>query len=72
VGLSISGIELKRVLERYGWYVRRGGPHWMMAHPDRPGVLIPVERHRSDIAKGTLQDMLKTAGLTEEEVRKAR
>ncbi len=72
MGLSISGIEMKRVLERYGWYVRRSGSHWMMAHADFPGVLIPVERHRTDIAKGTLLAMLKSAELSEEDVRKAR
>ncbi len=71
MGLSISGIEMKRVLERFGWCVRRSSSHWVMAHPDRPGVLITVERRRTDIAKGTLRDILESAELTDEEVRKA-
>lgn len=72
MGLSINGIEMRRVLEHYGWYLRRSGPHWIMAHPDRPGTLIPLERHRSDIATGTLRTILKLAELTEEDVRRAR
>jgi predicted RNA binding protein YcfA (HicA-like mRNA interferase family) len=73
VGLSISGIEMRRVLERYGWRLdREGAKHWLMFHPDRPGVKMTVERHRSDIAIGTLHRMLKQADLTEDQVRRAK
>lgn len=64
---------MRRVMERYGWYVKRNGRnHWLMAHPDKLGTLVPVERHRSDIATGTLREMLKQTELTEEEVRTAK
>ncbi len=73
MGLSISGIEMKRVLERRGWYLERNGAsHWLLAHPDRPGQLVAVERHRSDIAIGTLRKVLKQTGLTEEDVRSSK
>lgn len=72
MGLSVSGIEMKRVLERHGWYVDRETDHWQMAHLDHPGVFISVPRRRTDLATGTVAQILKLSGLTQEEVRKTR
>jgi predicted RNA binding protein YcfA (HicA-like mRNA interferase family) len=72
VGLSINGIELKRALERYGWYVARESGHWQMAHDDRPGIVVSIPRHRDDILVRTLKGILKETNLSEDDIRRVR
>lgn len=57
--------ELIKVLNANGWIiVRPGSNHDLYGHPDRPGVLIPVSRHKTeDVKSGTLNSILKKAGL---------
>lgn len=55
--------ELKRRLLANGWIITQGGNHELATHPDRPGVKIPIPRHTGDIPVGTLNQILKTAGL---------
>ncbi len=55
--------ELKRKLVAAGWKITQGGGHEMARHPDRPGVKIPIHRHTGDIPTGTLNKVLKDAGL---------
>lgn len=55
--------ELKRKLVENGWKITEGGGHSMATHPDRPGVKIPIHRHTGDIPIGTLNSILKAAGL---------
>ena len=71
MGLSINGPRMKRVLEKHGWYVERETGHWQMTHADRPGRVISVSRHREDIKRKALSEILKAAGLTEDDVRRA-
>ena len=71
MGLSINGPPMKRVLEKHGWHVERETGHWQMTHPDIPGRVISVSRHRDDIKKKALLEILRSAGLTEDEVRRA-
>jgi mRNA interferase HicA len=56
--------ELKRILEKDGWYLHKtGGPHDKYRHPSKAGQ-IPIPRHNSkEVAKGTLMKILKDAGL---------
>ena len=55
--------ELYRKLERDGWYIERTAKHHIYVHPNKPGK-IPVGKHGSDeVPKGTLNSILKTAGL---------
>ena len=55
--------ELIRMLEREGWkVVRIDGSHHIMKHPDKPGMpVIPL--HNKDLKPGTLNNILKQAGL---------
>jgi predicted RNA binding protein YcfA (HicA-like mRNA interferase family) len=55
--------ELKRKLIAEGWLVAQGGKHELATHPDKPGVKIPLHRHAGDIPSGTLNNILKAAGL---------
>jgi predicted RNA binding protein YcfA (HicA-like mRNA interferase family) len=59
--------ELIRALERAGFFVRRvAGSHYMLKHPAKPALLVTVPFHNRDLKKGTLQSIVKQAGLTNE------
>jgi predicted RNA binding protein YcfA (HicA-like mRNA interferase family) len=55
--------ELKRKLIAAGWSITQGGGHEMATHPQKPGIKIPIHRHTGDIPTGTLNRILKDAGL---------
>lgn len=67
---SVTGKQLIRALERQGWFVKRTrGSHFVLRHPQIPDA-IPVPVHGSrPIKRGTLQSILKTAGLSREELK---
>lgn len=56
--------ELKRILKKDGWFVARNGSrHDIYRHKDKEGEVI-VGRHDSqEVASGTLNSILKQAGL---------
>ena len=56
--------ELLKVLKKDGWELyRNGSRHDIYRHPNKIGQ-IAVPRHGSqEVAKGTLQQILKDAGL---------
>lgn len=55
--------ELYRLLERDGWYIERTKKHHVYVHPKKPGS-IPVGKHvAKEVPKGTLNSILKLAGL---------
>ena len=65
----VSGAQLIRVLEGLGWEVaRQRGSHVRLRHPDRSTFLV-VPLHR-ELKKGTLNGILKDAGLEREELRR--
>jgi predicted RNA binding protein YcfA (HicA-like mRNA interferase family) len=67
----VSGAELIRALERYGWtVVRQRGSHVRLKKPGRRNALV-VPLHR-EIRKGTLAGILRDAGLTADELRARR
>lgn len=58
--------EIRRILERNGWYiVRNGANHDLYGHPKRSSEPpIPVSRHMAqELKKGTAKSILKQAGL---------
>jgi predicted RNA binding protein YcfA (HicA-like mRNA interferase family) len=56
--------KIRRRLSREGWELaRHGGNHDIFAHPDRPGVLIPVPHHRS-VSPLVARSIAKAAGWT--------
>lgn len=55
--------EVIELLEADGWYeVAVKGSHHQFKHPTKPGR-VTVPHPKSDMAKGTLNSILKQAGL---------
>jgi predicted RNA binding protein YcfA (HicA-like mRNA interferase family) len=54
---------LIRMLEQDGWrHVRTTGSHWHFRHAAKPGT-VTVPHPKRDVAKGTLNSILKQAAL---------
>lgn len=55
--------EVIELIEADGWYeVAVKGSHHQFKHPSKPGR-VTVPHPKSEIPKGTLNNILKTAGL---------
>ena len=58
--------ELIRLLERDGWrLVRTRGSHRQYKHPEKPGTVTIAGHEGDELAPGTLNSVLKQAGLKE-------
>ena len=56
--------EIIRVIEDDGWYlVRTRGSHRHFKHPSKPGLVTIAGNPGVDMPKGTLNSVLKQAGL---------
>jgi len=56
--------ELLRLLEGDGWYlVRTKGSHRQLHHPSKSGTVTVAGKPRIDVPPGTLNSVLKQAGL---------
>ena len=55
--------ELRRKLIAAGWTITEGGSHSIATNTEKPGIKIPIHRHKGDIPTGTLNSILKAAGL---------
>ena len=67
---SVRPDQVIRALEKAGWVVKRQrGSHVSMR---KTGVrfVVTVPRHRRDVARGTLRDILRDAGLSVDEFNK--
>jgi len=68
----LTGKELGKVLERAGWALDRStGSHFIYVKPSSPRTLS-VPRHRRVMSIGTLQRLLRDAGIDRSELRKLR
>lgn len=66
----LSGREVVRVLEGFGWrVVRKSGSHMIMTKEGHMATLS-IPDHR-EVAKGTLRSLIRAAGLNMEEFLKA-
>jgi predicted RNA binding protein YcfA (HicA-like mRNA interferase family) len=64
----VSGTQLVNVLQKLGWEVaRQRGSHVRLKHQDR-AVSLVVPLHR-ELKRGTLNGILRDAGLSREELR---
>lgn len=55
--------SLIKMIEKDGWYiVRTKGSHHHFKHPEKAG-LVTIPHPRKDIPKGTVESILKQAGL---------
>ena len=55
--------EIKILLQKAGWIIKPGSSHDLATNPDKPGIKIPIPRHKGDVPKGTAYSILKAAGL---------
>ncbi|MFM7447145.1 MAG: type II toxin-antitoxin system HicA family toxin [Leptolyngbyaceae cyanobacterium] len=56
--------ELIKLLEEDGWYlVRTRGSHKQFHHPSKPGTVTVAGKLGIDVPSGTLNSVLKQAGL---------
>jgi predicted RNA binding protein YcfA (HicA-like mRNA interferase family) len=56
--------DLVTMLEEDGWYLARTrGSHRQLKHPTKPGVVTLSGKPSDDLAPGTLNSVLKQAGL---------
>ncbi len=63
---TLSGEEVVKVFERYGWeFVRQIGSHMILVK-DGEIASLSVPKHR-EVAKGTLRSLIRTANLTVDE-----
>lgn len=63
---SLKYRDLIRMLEEDGWreVIPRRGRHVIkFRHPVKPGVVVVGSKHSQDFAPGTLNKILKDAGL---------
>jgi predicted RNA binding protein YcfA (HicA-like mRNA interferase family) len=66
---AVSGKHFCRVLESRGWQLKRiHGSHHIYTHPDNPKILTVPVHGNQDLKKGTLGQLLKEAGLTEQDL----
>lgn len=62
--------EVLRVLQRDGWtIVRQRGSHATLKHPERSGT-VTVPRHGDTLPVGTINAILKQAGMTADDFRR--
>lgn len=55
--------ELIKILQADGWYIERvQGSHYILKHPLKQGMSV-VPLHNKDLKPGTLNSILKQAGL---------
>ncbi len=58
--------ELLRLIEQDGWFlVRQRGSHRQFHHPDKSGTVTVAGKPSIDVPPGTLNSVLKQAGLKE-------
>jgi predicted RNA binding protein YcfA (HicA-like mRNA interferase family) len=56
--------DVIRLIELDGWkHVRTRGSHRQFNHPNKRGVVTVPGKHSDDLAPGTLNNILKQAGL---------
>jgi len=56
--------DVIRLLQHDGWrHVRTRGSHRQFQHPERPGTVTVAGKLGIDIPPGTLNSILKSAGL---------
>jgi predicted RNA binding protein YcfA (HicA-like mRNA interferase family) len=59
--------EAVRLIEDDGWYlVRTRGSHRQFKHPSKKGLVTIAGKPNDDLAPGTLNSILKQAGLKRE------
>ena len=57
-----------QVLQRAGFFIHHTtGSHYVLKHAEKPTLRVILPYHNRDLKRGTLQSVIKQAGLTSEE-----
>lgn len=55
--------EIEKILTSDGWYLKKiSGSHHQYKHPTKPGK-VTIPRHIGDLDRGTVNSILRQAGL---------
>ncbi|MDO9535329.1 MAG: type II toxin-antitoxin system HicA family toxin [Bacillota bacterium] len=54
--------DIDKELKAAGWVITSGRKHDMAKHPDKPGIKIPLPRHK-EINEYTAKGIIEEAGL---------
>ncbi|HEV8368840.1 MAG TPA: type II toxin-antitoxin system HicA family toxin [Pyrinomonadaceae bacterium] len=66
--LTVKVKEVIKLLEQHGWYLARTkGSHRQFKHPVKAGAVTVAGKERLDVPRGTLNSILKQAGLKDRE-----
>jgi predicted RNA binding protein YcfA (HicA-like mRNA interferase family) len=61
---AVNVREVVAMIEADGWYqARQRGSHRQFKHPTKPGLVTIAGKPGDDLAPGTLNSVLKQAGL---------
>ena len=64
ISMAVSVRQLLRLLEEDGWVeVRQRGSHRQFRHPSKSGTVTVAGKESADVPPGTLNSVLKQAGL---------
>lgn len=55
--------EVIKLLKENGWFIEEGKKHHLATNPNKPGIKIPIPRHKKDLPIGTLKNILRSAEL---------
>ena len=61
-GNEMTASEIKKLLKKAGFEIIAGAKHDKAIHSET-GKMITIPRHKGDIAKGTVFNILKEAGI---------
>lgn len=65
---SLKPKELLSIFLKSGWeIIRQKGSHIQLKHELKPGFRITIPYHNYDLAPGTVNSILKQAGITKKE-----
>jgi predicted RNA binding protein YcfA (HicA-like mRNA interferase family) len=66
---KLTAKEVRRAIERDGWYFRhQKGSHAYFRHDSKPGYVTIAMHTGRIIAPGTMQSILRQSGLTAEDM----
>jgi predicted RNA binding protein YcfA (HicA-like mRNA interferase family) len=60
----MNALQVVRLLEKNGWVLKtQKGSHKQFMHPKKPGKITVADHGKKEIPPGTLNSILKQAGL---------
>ncbi len=65
---ALKSKDVFRALNRAGFLLHHTtGSHYILKHPEKPGLRVTLPWHNKDLKRGTLKSIIEQAGFTTEE-----